>query len=121
MMLTGQNHQPRPGRTAMSTETNLEAGVWERLTDKLSAFSEGVVGMLGRLFGSSNERIVKSLGYVRPRGSEEHAIIPNSLLAQVNAWEEHMHGLSDDDIKALTPKFKERLAAGETLDDLLPE
>ena len=29
--------------------------------------------------------------------------------------------LSDDELKAMTPKLKERLAAGETLDDILPE
>ena len=32
-----------------------------------------------------------------------------------------MQALSDDDLKGLTPKFRERLKAGETLDDLLPE
>src|SRR6185312_5894335 len=29
--------------------------------------------------------------------------------------------LSDEDLKAMTPAFKERLAAGESLDQLLPE
>ena len=32
-----------------------------------------------------------------------------------------MNALSDDELKGLTPKFRERLAKGETLDDLLPE
>ena len=32
-----------------------------------------------------------------------------------------MKALSDDELKGLTPKFRERLAKGETLDDLLPE
>ena len=105
----------------MATQANLEAGLWEKITDKLGAFSEGVVGLLGRVFGSSNERIVKSLGYLRPRGSETHAVIPNSVLGKVNSWEEQMQGLSDEEIKALTVQFRERLAGGETLDDLLPE
>jgi preprotein translocase subunit SecA len=29
--------------------------------------------------------------------------------------------LSDDEVKAKTPEFKERLTKGETLDDILPE
>src|SRR5262249_50300947 len=105
----------------MSTETNMEAGYWESFTDKLSAMSEGVVNFLGRMFGSSNERVVRRLGYNRPRGSEGHSVIPGSLLDQVNSLEEHMKSLSDEQLKALTPVFRERLAAGETLDDLLPE
>ena len=105
----------------MSTETNMEASLWERLTDKLSAMSEGVVGILGKMFGSSNERIIRRLGYLRPRGSESHSIIPGSVLDQVNALEEHMTSLSDEELKALTIVFRDRLVAGETLEDLLPE
>src|SRR5262249_23548942 len=81
----------------------------------------GVVNFLGRLFGSSNERLVRSLGYVRRKGSDEAVIVEGSLLAQVNVLEEEMMALSDDELKALTPAYRERLAAGETLDDLLPE
>ena len=36
----------------MSTETKMEANLWERFTDKLSSMSEGVVNFLGRLFAS---------------------------------------------------------------------
>ena len=43
----------------MSTETNMEASFWEKLTDKFSSFSEGIINFLGRLFGSSNERIIR--------------------------------------------------------------
>jgi preprotein translocase subunit SecA len=106
----------------MSTETSMDVGFWEKLGDGLSAFSEGVGSFLLRLFGSSNERYVRSLGYVRnSNGDTTHTVTPGSLLAQVNELEEKMHGLSDDDLKALTPKFRERLAQGATLEDLLPE
>ena len=105
----------------MSTETKMEASLWERFTDKLSAVSEGVVNFIGRLFGSSNERIIRRLGYIRPRHSEAHSVIPGSVLDLVNSLEEHMKALSDDELKALTPVFRDRLEAGETLDDLLPE
>ncbi len=43
------------------------------------------------------------------------------MLAQVNELEEKMHALSDDELKALTPQFRQRLAQGTPLDDLLPE
>ncbi|KMY67627.1 preprotein translocase subunit SecA [Desulfocarbo indianensis] len=43
------------------------------------------------------------------------------LVDAVNLFEPKMAALSDADLAGLTPAFRERLAAGETLDDLLPE
>jgi preprotein translocase subunit SecA len=40
---------------------------------------------------------------------------------QVNALESAIEAMTDDELKAQTPAFRERLAQGETLDDLLPE
>jgi preprotein translocase subunit SecA len=40
---------------------------------------------------------------------------------QVNFLEEEFQGLTDDELRALTPEFKQRHADGESLDDLLPE
>jgi preprotein translocase subunit SecA len=105
----------------MSSEAKIELSLWERLSDTFGAFSEGVVGILGRVFGSSNEKLIRAAGYVRSKGTEEHAIVPGSLLDQVNSWEEHMQSLSDGDLKQMTAQFRERLRGGDTLDDLLPE
>ncbi len=107
----------------MSTETtSMDVGLWEKLGDGLTAFSENVGSFLLRLFGSSNERYVRSLGYIRAAApGATHTVIPGSMLEQVNELEEKMHALSDDELKALTPKYRERLAKGETLEDLLPE
>jgi preprotein translocase subunit SecA len=58
------------------------------------------------IFGSSNERYVKSLG---------------KIVDTVASFEPAISALSDDDLIAQTVKFRERLVAGETLDDLLPE
>lgn len=44
-----------------------------------------------------------------------------ALTAQVNAIEEDFVSLSDDELRALTDSYRQRLAEGETLDDLLPE
>ena len=63
-------------------------------------------GIARKLFGSSNERIVK--GY-RPR------------VAAINALEEETKALSDEALKAKTQEFRDRLEKGETLDDLLVE
>jgi preprotein translocase subunit SecA len=40
---------------------------------------------------------------------------------KVIAYEKTMEALTDDELKAKTPEFRERLTNGETLDDLLPE
>ncbi len=58
------------------------------------------------LFGSSNERYVKSI---------------NKIVEQVNGFEPEIMAMTDEDLKAQTGKFKARLEAGETLDDILPE
>jgi len=62
--------------------------------------------LLTSLFGSKHERDMKKL---RP------------LIDQINSHEPAMKALSDAQLQAKTPEFKERLGKGETLDDLLPE
>ncbi|MEG1341044.1 MAG: preprotein translocase subunit SecA [Pseudomonas sp.] len=62
--------------------------------------------LLKKLFGSKNEREVKRL---------------LKAVQSVNAFEEKMVALSDEQLRAKTAEFKERLAKGETLDQLLPE
>src|SRR5690349_20267834 len=58
------------------------------------------------VFGSSNDRYVKSL---------------DKTVRQINALEPQLQALSDEDLAAQTVKFREQLAAGSTLDDILPE
>ena len=58
------------------------------------------------LFGSSNDRYVKSL---------------DKIVKKINAFESEMAALSDDALKAQTQKFRDLLEAGKTLDDILPE
>ena len=81
------------------------------MTDGVSAFSENIVGFLGRLFGSSNDRLIRSLGYVRPRGSEMHAIAPGSVLDRVNSLEPLMLEMRDDEFETLTADMRRRLGA----------
>ncbi|MBN9499193.1 MAG: preprotein translocase subunit SecA [Alphaproteobacteria bacterium] len=58
------------------------------------------------LFGSSNDRVLK--GFAK-------------TVAAINAKEAEIAALSDDDLKARTPWLKDRLAKGETTDDILPD
>ena len=59
-----------------------------------------------RLFGSANDRYLKRL---------------NPRVDAINALEPTLIALSDDDLKARTPWLRGRLAAGETLDDVLED
>ena len=59
-----------------------------------------------RLFGTANERFLKTL---------------NKQVAAINALEPELAGLGDDELRARTGLFRDRLAAGESLDGLLIE
>ena len=63
-------------------------------------------GLAKSLFGSSNDRYVKSL---------------NPILAKIASFEPSLQAMSDEELSAQTVKFRARLANGEKLDDLLPE
>ena len=62
--------------------------------------------LLTKVFGTKHDREIKKL---RP------------ILERVNALEPRIQKLSDAELQAKTPEFKERLGKGESLDDLLPE
>ncbi len=61
---------------------------------------------LQRLFGSANERKLKKFW---------------ATVQDINTLEPTFVAKTDDELRAMTPHFKERLAAGETLEDILPE
>ena len=106
----------------MSTDPNMDLSIWDKISDKFSGFSDAVGRWLMALFGSSNERYVRDLGYLRSRQpGVTHTVKPGSLLDQVNSLEAKMRALTDEQLRELTPAFKQRLANGATLDDLLPE
>jgi preprotein translocase subunit SecA len=65
-----------------------------------------VFNLLTRLFGSRNDRIVR--GY-------------EATVRKSNALEAALQGLSDEALRAKTDEFRQRLKAGEALNDLAPE
>ena len=64
------------------------------------------MGLLEKIFGDLNEKELKKI---------------NKIVDKVEALDEQMQALTDEQLQAKTPEFKERLANGETLDDILPE
>jgi preprotein translocase subunit SecA len=62
--------------------------------------------LIKKVFGSRNERVLKSLQY---------------RVQQINAFEPTLKGLSDEQLRHQTAVFKQRLAAGESLDSILVE
>ena len=105
-----------------TARTGMETTWLDKIGDTFNAVVEGSFGFITRLLGgSANERTVKNLGYYRPKGSVQHTVIPGSLLDKVNKLEAQMQALTDDELAGLTPKFRERIAKGATLEDLMPE
>jgi len=64
------------------------------------------MGILEKIFGNYSEKQIKR-------------VIP--LVDRAEALESDIKRLSEGELIAMTPKFKDRLAKGETLDDILPE
>ena len=62
--------------------------------------------LLTSVFGSRNDRLVKQLG---------------AVVKKINALEPRMQALSDAELQAKTPEFRQRIADGEALDKVLPE
>src|SRR3546814_2484938 len=63
-------------------------------------------GLAKSLFGSSNDRYVNSI---------------RKIVDKINAFEPAMQALEDAGLQAQTQAFRDRLGAGETLDDILHE
>ena len=64
------------------------------------------MGFMEKVFGDLNEKEVKKV---------------SKIADKVMAYEDEMTALTDDQLRAKTAEFKERIAGGESLDDILPE
>ncbi|PIE63087.1 MAG: preprotein translocase subunit SecA [Desulfobacter postgatei] len=65
-----------------------------------------VLNFLTKLFGSSNDRILQKI---------------QPIIEKINEFEPRIQAISDTQISEKTTEFKNRLAKGESLDDILPE
>jgi preprotein translocase subunit SecA len=64
------------------------------------------INILTKIFGSRNDRLLKQY---------------RSGVSKINALEPRYEQLSDDDLRAKTQEFKDRVSQGESLDSILPE
>jgi preprotein translocase subunit SecA len=64
------------------------------------------MSLLTQIFGSRNQRLLKQY---------------QKIVRQINALEPAIEKLSDAELQAKTPEFKQRVASGTKLDDILPE
>ena len=65
-----------------------------------------ITNLTKKVFGTRNTRQLKRM---------------KKIVVKINAFEEEIQGLSDEQLSAKTAEFKQRLADGTTLDNLLPE
>ena len=65
-----------------------------------------ITKVLGKVFGTAHEREMKRL---------------QPIVNRINSLEPELQALSDEQLKAKTAEFKQRVANGESLDDILPE
>ena len=106
----------------MADNAQLELSLWERFNQWMNRFSEGVGSLLLGVFGSRNERFVKSLGYKRVnRAGAVHDVIVGSFLAKINALEPSMNAKSNDELALTTTQLREKRSAGASIESLLPE
>lgn len=64
------------------------------------------MAFLDKIFGTESSKALKTI---------------DPIVSQINALESAISAMTDDELKAKTAEFKERLNTGETLDDILPE
>ena len=64
------------------------------------------MGLMEKIFGDLNAKEVKKI---------------EKIVDKVEAYDEAMQALTDEELRAKTDEFRARLAEGETLDDILPE
>ncbi|MCG6157400.1 preprotein translocase subunit SecA [Rubinisphaera margarita] len=92
----------------------------ERLGDWFTGLTAWVDSFVKRFFGSDNERMIRKIGFVRDKDGTD-SIVPGSLLDRIKQLEPEYERLTETELKELTPRFRKRLADGETLDDILPD
>ncbi|PIZ04624.1 MAG: preprotein translocase subunit SecA [Gammaproteobacteria bacterium CG_4_10_14_0_8_um_filter_38_16] len=65
-----------------------------------------MLGLLKKIFGTRNDRLLR--GY-------------RKMVVKINAFEPALQALSDAQLQAKTPAFRDRLSKGESINDILPE
>ncbi|MDF1743041.1 MAG: preprotein translocase subunit SecA, partial [Gimesia sp.] len=90
----------------------------DKLGEWLTVVTAWFERVLMVLFGSSNERQIRKLGFHRNKEGKDE-VVPGSMLAEIDSFEPELRKLSDEELKQTASKLRARLEAGETLDDIL--
>ena len=80
--------------------------IWDAVTNTAAAAGHRVERLLTGMFGSSNARYLRRL---------------EPQIEAINSLEPRYQTMTDAELRGQTAEFRRRLAAGETLDDILPE
>ena len=80
--------------------------IWDAVTNTAAAAGHRVERLLTGMFGSSNARYLRRL---------------EPQIEAINSLEPRYQAMTDAELRGQTAEFRRRLAAGETLDDILPE
>ena len=92
----------------------------DKFGDWFTAFTAWFERFVTRLFGSSNERRIRKIGYSRDKSGNE-VLVPGSTLDRINQLEPQYQQLTDEELKQTAEKLRARMAEGETLEDVLPD
>ena len=79
---------------------------FEAITDSLKGLGEGFGRALNTVFGSQNNRVVKRM---------------KPLIDEINSHEQWAEALGDEEIRQQTASWKQEVADGRSLDDILPQ
>ena len=93
---------------------------FDNVADFFTSLTSMLEPMIRGIFGSSNERAIRNIGYVRERDGNSHTV-PGSVLDRINQLEPDMQKLSEGELRATTETLKQKLADGKTLEQILPE
>src|SRR6266571_7181239 len=105
--LRGRSRRPAPparSRAGLRSVASFPAGRCRRWLQRSEGISRMISVLARKLFGSANDRRIRSY---RPR------------VEAINALEPELEALSDEALRARTEAFREQLANGATLDDIL--
>ena len=112
----------------MSTDTTEDttplwlSNLWEKVSDGVTTFLDGAGTAITRVFGSSNGAPSgNSATFARTNSAPNRPSRPARCSRDINSFEEKMRSLSDEQLQGMTAEFRQRLANGAKLDDLLPE
>jgi preprotein translocase subunit SecA len=94
--------------------------ILDKVGDAFNLVLGGAERFITNIFGSSNERRVRQIGFLRDK-QRNSTIVPGSILDRINQLEPDFEKLSDGELRETASKMRRRLADGETLDMMLPE